>query len=108
MYQPTQNISLKRTNSFSFVCQYTDEQDQPLTLVGATIKADIKDGKKELIAAMVVTPIDLSQGVFELTLPADTDLPLRTLYTDVRITTAKKKRNSDTLRLDMSEVVTDG
>lgn len=108
MYQANQTLAIKQNNSFSLISQYIDNNNLPIDLTGLEIKADIKDSAKTLIASMQVNIINAATGMFELTLPIDTVLPSKLLFMDVRLIEGFTVRNSDIVKLDVSEVVTNG
>ena len=108
MYQANQTLAIKQNNSFSLISQYLDDNDVPIDLAGLEIKADIKDSAKQLVASMQVNIINAATGMFELTLPSNTALPSKQLFMDVRLIEGFTVRNSDIVKLDVSEVVTNG
>lgn len=108
MYKETKTIKLKQRNFIGFVSQYTDDEGNPLPLEGLDINAELRDSGKQLIATFTVNILDSNNGLFELSLPTDTEITKRTLYTDILISEEGIKRNSDILKLDFSEVVTYG
>lgn len=106
MYSPKQTLDIKQSNTVSFVVTYSDDEGKSLSLEGVTIEADIKDSSKKLVATMKVT--SLSDTTFELILPDDVVLPLKTLYMDIRFIQNEVVRNSDIVQLNVKEVVTSG
>lgn len=106
MYKPISKINIKSSNSFSLVCSYTDEAGEPLPLDDAIIIAEIRNSGKSLVASMAVRVLDASS--FELSLLPDVVLKPGQYYTDVRMVVAGTVRNSDTLQLNVVEVVTNG
>lgn len=109
MYEASQTIQVKQTNTFSFIVAYTDDNDLPLSLEAENIKAHIKDAKGVKVCDLVVNPIDLAEGVVELQLPQSLKaLPLKPLYMDIRLEQAGIVRNSDILEIEVLQVVTNG
>ena len=106
MYKPISKINIKSSNSFSLVCSYTDEAGEPLPLDKTQITAEVRDSGKSLLTSMVVRVLDANS--FELSLPSDVVLKPGQYYTDVRMVVAGTVRNSDTLQLNVAEVVTNG
>ena len=106
MYKPISKINIKSGNSFSLVCSYTDDAGEPLPLDETQITAEVRDSGKSLVATMVVRVLDANS--FELSLPPDVVLKPGQYYTDVRMVVAGTVRNSDTLQLNIIEVVTNG
>lgn len=108
MYQANQTLAIKQNNSFSLISQYVDDNNLPIDLTNLEIKADIKDSAKTLIASLQVNIINAATGLFELTLPMNVALPTKSLFMDVRLIEGFTVRNSDIVKLDVSEVVTSG
>lgn len=108
MYQANQTLAIKQNNSFSLMSQYLDDNNAPIDLAGLEIKADIKDSAKTLIVSMQVNIINAATGTFELTLPSNTTLPSKQLFMDVRLIDGFTVRNSDIVKLNVSEIVTNG
>lgn len=106
MFNPVQTLTIKQGNSFSFVVSYTDEGGALLTLDDAIITADIKNNRKGKVATL--NAVKLSDSTFELSLPVGVKLPPMALYMDIRLEQGGTVRNSDTLQINVSEVVTNG
>lgn len=106
MYKPCAKIDIKSGNSFSLICSYTDEAGALLPIDNTQIIAEIKDSGRTLIATMVVNILDANS--FELALPLGVVLNPGQYYTDVRMVTDGTVRNSDTMQLNVAEVVTNG
>lgn len=108
MYKHTAVLKLKHNNSFNLLCNYTDDEGNNLSLTGLDISADIKNNDKEYVCSLVVNITDTNKGLFQLSLEPNMELPYRDLYLDVRISENSTVRNSDILKLEISEVVTYG
>lgn len=106
MFNPVQTLTIKQGNSFNFVVSYTDDSGAPLPLDDAIITADIKNSRKGKIATL--NALRLDSNTFELSLPVGVKLPPMALYMDIRLEQSGTVRNSDTLQLNVVEVVTNG
>lgn len=107
MYHAKQIIQLKQANSFVLAVTYTDEAGKPLSLAGIDIDVQVRDGSKQLLTKMVVNRLDVTGGVFTLTMPPDF-MPAGAVYIDIRMIKNGVVRNSDIVQLIFSEVVTHG
>lgn len=98
----SERLQFKRGNSFVLACQY---KGGPIT--GWTIKSQIRKNG-ELIAELVTTIVDASQGTFKLEYAGDTsDWPATSLSCDIRYTTASGQIiSTETFLIEVQKQVT--
>jgi CRISPR/Cas system type I-B associated protein Csh2 (Cas7 group RAMP superfamily) len=78
-------ITIKRGDTLTLQCQYTDANGVPLSLADYAIKSQIRDALDTLIAEFIVTVTDEINGRYTLSL-ADVDvLPVnkKDVYFDI-------------------------
>lgn len=102
MYKPTQYIAVRSGNTFSLLCSYTDELGIPLNILNSQISAEVRDSSKNLITTLDIA-IE-SDSTFRLS--SVITLPEGIYFTDIKIVEDGIVRNSDILRINVSDVVT--
>ena len=65
------DVDHKKGDTFKRICQLTDDNDQPRSLINTTINAQVRTLTLQLMSDLQVTVIDEANGIFEI-LAADT------------------------------------
>jgi hypothetical protein len=89
MAETTKRLFFKRGDSMMLGCVALDELDAPVDLSAVQVAAQVRDAAGKLVATLVVDPVDLVLGSYELWAPGEgyTDAwPLGDLYVDVQYT----------------------
>ena len=100
----------KQGDTFALACVYK-ENDAPASLVGFTIKSQIRDSSGVLVAELVATidpDQDANKGKFSLTFSPTDEWPVDACVCDIEYTTGGVKNSTETFIVPVEADVTRG
>ena len=102
-----QEVIIKQYDSVALHCQYSDDNGNPLTLVGTKVNSDIKSADGEYTRQLEVKIIDEVKGEFVLMSTsislAPTKYSIDVLFEDIK---TERRIASETFILNVHEAVT--
>jgi hypothetical protein len=81
-----ETITHRIGSTFELQCQYTDANDQPISIANIAVKSQIRDSANKLIADCVVTKVDPASGKFTMRVNDTSKWPVAKLSQDIQYT----------------------
>lgn len=94
-------VTIKRGDAILFTATYRNAEGQPVDLTPYVITSQARDGNDALVVQFTVTKADqtTSPGVYSLSAPLDTLLPVGTLLWDIQYSNAGVKESTATIQM---------
>ena len=99
-------ISHKRGDTWHKQCTFLDDDNQPQSLVGFSIRSEVRTLNNKLIDTLVINITDAANGEFELGPQSTSDWPVNTLQCDIEYTLAGKIFSTETFFINVKQDVT--